>query len=69
MPTYDYKCPACGAVFEAFHKMSETVVIVCEECGAVAEKQVGGGSGILFKGPGFYHTDYRVKHENEESER
>lgn len=59
MPTYDFRCPA-GHAFERFYrKISEAQSEVsCPDCGAVAVRQVSGGAGLLFKGSGFYITDY-----------
>jgi len=59
MPTYEYRCTACGHQFERFQKMSEEAGAACPECGAVAERKMSGGAGFLFKGSGFYITDYR----------
>jgi putative FmdB family regulatory protein len=59
MPTYEYRCAACGHHFERFQKMSEEAGADCPECGAVAERKMSGGAGLLFKGSGFYITDYR----------
>ena len=59
MPTYDYQCTACGHAFELFQKMSDEPVAECPECGEQAERQISGGAGFLFKGEGFYITDYR----------
>ena len=61
MPTYDYKCPKCGTVFELFQKMKEKPVAPCPKCGTKAERQLSGGHGIVFKGSGFYETDYKRK--------
>jgi putative FmdB family regulatory protein len=59
MPTYDYKCKACGHQFEIFHSMSE-VKRKCPECGKNAlERMIGTGGAVIFKGSGFYQTDYR----------
>jgi putative FmdB family regulatory protein len=58
MPTYDYECPK-GHRFEVFQKMTDEPVAVCPECGAAATRQISGGAGFLFKGEGFYITDYR----------
>ncbi len=58
MPTYEYRCPN-GHEFEQFQRMSEPPVATCPVCGAQAERQLSGGAGILFKGSGFYITDYR----------
>ncbi len=58
MPTYEYLCPN-GHHFERIAKMSESVAeLVCPECGAVAPRQISGGAGLVFKGTGFYLTDY-----------
>lgn len=59
MPTYDYRCPN-GHDFEHFYrKMSEaTAELACPVCGVVAERRVSGGAGLVFKGSGFYLTDY-----------
>ena len=59
MPTYEYRCPACGTDFEKFQKMSDPPAAECPSCGAAAERRISGGSGLLFKGSGFYITDYR----------
>jgi putative FmdB family regulatory protein len=59
MPTYEYRCPSCGTDFEKFQKMSDPPVAECPSCGANAERRLSGGAGLLFKGSGFYITDYR----------
>lgn len=60
MPTYVYRCPDCRHQFEHFEKMSSrTKTRKCPACGARAERQISGGAGFLFKGEGFYITDYR----------
>jgi len=59
MPTYDYRCPSCGTEFEKFQKMSDPPVAPCPSCGADAERRLSAGAGLLFKGSGFYITDYR----------
>ncbi|MBT8487592.1 MAG: zinc ribbon domain-containing protein [Gemmatimonadetes bacterium] len=58
MPTYDYECLK-GHRFELFQKMSDDPVTACPECGADAQRLISGGAGFLFKGEGFYITDYR----------
>lgn len=58
MPTYDYRCPR-GHEFELFQRMSDPPEAECPECGEAAERQISGGAGFLFKGSGFYVTDYR----------
>ena len=58
MPTYDFKCPQ-GHVFEKFYrKVTKTVRVRCPTCGKQAERQISGGAGLVFKGSGFYLTDY-----------
>jgi putative FmdB family regulatory protein len=60
MPTYDYACDHCGHQFEKFQSMTATPLRVCPSCGEPALKRlIGTGAGIIFKGPGFYATDYR----------
>lgn len=60
MPTYDYLCKACGAQHEIFQSMSESAKKKCPACGKLAlERQIGMGAGFIFKGAGFYETDYR----------
>ena len=58
MPTYDYKCNQCGHDFELFQSMSEDHIKKCPECGGKVRRLVSGGSGLIFKGSGFYLTDY-----------
>ena len=58
MPTYDYRCPQ-GHEFEKFQRMSDDPVAACPKCGEDAERVISGGAGFLFKGEGFYITDYR----------
>ena len=58
MPTYDYRCPD-GHTFERRLKMSEAASeLECPECGKMATRQLSGGAGLVFKGSGFYLTDY-----------
>lgn len=59
MPHYDYQCEKCGKVFEEFHKMSEQPELKCPSCGGKPKRMIGGGAGIVFKGSGFYKTDYK----------
>ena len=58
MPTYEYRCEK-GHDFEVFQRMSEPPVEKCIHCGAKAERLLSAGAGLLFKGSGFYITDYR----------
>ncbi len=60
MPTYEYRCEACGAELELFQSMSEAPKRKCPECGKQKlKRKIGSGAGIIFKGSGFYQTDYR----------
>ncbi len=59
MPTYEYRCPSCGNQFEKFQRMSDEPIAECPNCGSNAERRLSAGAGLLFKGSGFYITDYR----------
>jgi putative FmdB family regulatory protein len=59
MPTYEYRCGACGTEFEKIGRMSDPPVEACPSCGADAERRLSAGAGLLFRGSGFYITDYR----------
>jgi putative FmdB family regulatory protein len=60
MPTYDYVCESCNHVWEEFQPMTAKPTKKCPECGkAKARRKIGPGAGIIFKGSGFYQTDYR----------
>ena len=60
MPTYDYACRACGHRFEEFQSMSSDPLKKCPECKKnKLERLIGTGAGVIFKGSGFYETDYR----------
>jgi putative FmdB family regulatory protein len=68
MPTYEYKCPK-GHVFEKFYPaISNKRKIACPTCGKMAERQLSAGGGLVFKGTGFYITDYKRAGEKKESE-
>lgn len=60
MPTYEYECPACGHRFEEFQSMTAKPLKVCPKCGKRQLKRlIGTGAGLIFRGSGFYSTDYR----------
>jgi putative FmdB family regulatory protein len=60
MPTYEYKCEACGHAFERFQSIKAAPVRTCPECGKrKARRLMGMGGALIFKGSGFYATDYR----------
>lgn len=62
MPTYTYQCKKCGHTFDVFHAISASPRIKCESCGHRAcTRLMGTGAGIIFKGSGFYETDYKDK--------
>ncbi|MCY2929577.1 MAG: zinc ribbon domain-containing protein [Planctomycetota bacterium] len=60
MPTYDYECDACGHAFEQFQSIKASPVRKCPACGKrKVRRLIGTGAGVIFKGSGFYQTDYR----------
>ena len=62
MPTYDYKCDACGQKWEKFQSIKADPITTCPHCGQeTARRLIGMGAGLIFKGSGFYITDYREK--------
>jgi putative FmdB family regulatory protein len=62
MPTYEYACPKCGHEFEQFQSMRDEPLKKCPKCKKAGVKRlVGGGAGLIFKGTGFYITDYKTK--------
>jgi len=70
MPTYDYKCTNCNYTFEYFQPMSEKPLAECPECKGTLKRMIGIGAGPIFKGSGFYQTDYKGKSQkNNDSEK
>jgi len=60
MPTYEYRCEKCGHLFEKLQSITAKTIRKCPKCGKPALKRlIGTGAGIIFKGSGFYATDYR----------
>lgn len=60
MPTYDYICDACNHEFESFESIKADPQSVCPQCQeAKLRRKIGGGAAVIFKGSGFYQTDYR----------
>lgn len=61
MPTYEYVCKNCDHRFEKFQSMTSSILRKCPQCGKMKlQRLIGGGAGIIFKGSGFYQTDYRT---------
>jgi len=61
MPTYQYECAHCGHSFELFQKITDSPLELCPKCRSKVKRLIGMGAGIIFKGSGFYATDYRKK--------
>ena len=61
MPTYDYKCTQCKYRFEYFQSMTADPLSKCPKCGGTLKRVIGTGAGTIFKGSGFYQTDYKNK--------
>ena len=61
MPTYSYECRKCGVVHDVFHAMNASPRVKCPVCGGGCKRLLGAGAGIIFKGAGFYETDYKRK--------
>lgn len=59
MPTYEYECSKCRHAFEVFQSMRDEHLKKCPKCGGKVKRLLGSGAGIIFKGSGFYQTDYR----------
>lgn len=59
MPTYEYQCHKCKKKFELFQMMTAKPLSKCVHCGGRAERLIGAGAGLIFKGSGFYITDYK----------
>jgi len=61
MPTYDYICTDCNYKFEHFQSMSDEPIRICPKCGGRVRRLISGGTGLIFKGSGYYLTDYKNK--------
>ena len=59
MPTYDFKCLHCGHTFERYLQITDDSNVKCPKCGGQTKRLISSGGGIIFKGSGFYATDYR----------
>ena len=69
MPTYEYKCRECQHEFEEFQSISAEPVKICPECQGQVERIISGGVGLIFKGSGFYITDYKRAGEKRPTEK
>ena len=69
MPTYEYKCRECQHEFEEFQSISAKPVKICPECAGQVERIISGGAGLIFKGSGFYITDYKRAGEKKPTEK
>ena len=65
MPTYEYECQKCGTCFEKFQNITAKPLRSCPACRGTVKRLVGTGAGFLFKGSGFYQTDYRSRNYKE----
>lgn len=65
MPTYEYKCKECGNVFEVMQKFSDKPLTNCNICDGEVKKIISAGASPVFKGTGFYQTDYKSSPKNE----
>ena len=68
MPTYEYECSSCKENFEAFQSITAPPLSACPKCSGKVNRLIGKGAGIIFKGPGFYATDYKKGKNSEASE-
>lgn len=64
MPTYEYRCSACDNLFEVFQSIKDDPIDNCPDCGGKANKLLSAGAGLIFKGSGFYITDYKNNNNN-----
>jgi putative FmdB family regulatory protein len=61
MPTYEYYCTSCGFEFEEFQSIASEPINICPKCDGQVQRRISGGTGLIFKGSGFYITDYKNK--------
>ena len=61
MPTYEYHCKDCRFEFEEFQSIASEPLHICPKCNGRVERKISGGTGLIFKGSGFYITDYKNK--------
>lgn len=68
MPTYEYQCKDCGFKFEQFQSIADAPLEECPSCNGKLERLVSGGAGLIFKGSGFYITDYKQSNAKQNSD-
>lgn len=69
MPTYEYECPKCGKIIERFrHMNARKKIVTCDKCKCSCKMLIGPGSGIIFRGPGFYVNDYKKDNKSRRSQ-
>ncbi len=68
MPIYEYKCTLCRYEFSQFQGIKEPPLKMCPKCGGLVERLISGGVGLIFKGTGFYQTDYKNKKPSTDSQ-
>ncbi len=61
MPTYEYYCTDCNFEFEEFQSIASEPIQICPKCNGNVKRKISGGTGLIFKGSGFYITDYKNK--------
>jgi putative FmdB family regulatory protein len=69
MPTYEYYCISCGFEFEEFQSIASEPITVCPKCQLPVKRKISGGAGLIFKGSGFYITDYKKSKPSSEPEK
>jgi len=69
MPTYEYECEVCGHTFELFQSIKAEHIKECPKCGCHVKRLIGAGAGVIFKGSGFYITDYRSENYKKEAKK
>jgi putative FmdB family regulatory protein len=68
MPTYEYQCTDCGFKFEQFQSIADAPLEECPSCNGKLERLISGGAGLIFKGSGFYITDYKQNNVKQNSD-
>lgn len=66
MPTYEYHCTDCGFEFEEFQSIASEPLSICPKCDGHVQRKISGGTGLIFKGSGFYITDYKNSKKSED---